>query len=151
MLLRYLYIFTESNSNILGGFVSGYVISQQYPSVRIQLGSSTTFQCHFHTEGYCSIFWIKVPPIGAPIHIANVHLKTHHMKMFGEFKNNSRIMVLLNESNFSLSFLDTELADAATYICGMRCYDLLQFGNGSRLIVEDTAGEFDYVKANHSL
>ncbi|XP_027025271.1 uncharacterized protein LOC113657542 [Tachysurus fulvidraco] len=124
----------------LCGFVSGYAILQPHSSVRIQLGSATTLHCHFHSEGYCALLWLKVPLQGAPVHIANVHSQRCDMKMFGEFRNNSRVRVILNGRNFSLSFLRTEITDVAKYICGIQCYDHIQFGNGSKLIVEETAG-----------
>ncbi|XP_060729417.1 uncharacterized protein LOC132847935 [Tachysurus vachellii] len=123
----------------LCGFVSGHVILQPRSSVRIQLGSATTMHCHFHSEGFCAVFWLKVPLQGAPVHIAYVHLQRGDMKMFGEFRNNSRITVILNGRNFSLSFSHTEITDVAKYICGIQCYDHIQFGNGSKLIVEETA------------
>lgn len=75
----------------------------------------------------------------------------HVPEMFGQFKTNPRIEVVLKETNFSLLFLSME----ATYICGAHGYEELQFGNGSELIFEDTAGEFvitmEYIKANQSL
>lgn len=76
------------------------------------------------------------------------------LEMFGQFKNNPRIKVILKKNNFSLSFLSTEPADVAMYICGAQGYEQLHFGNGSKLIFEDTAGEceitLDYIKANQS-
>ncbi|XP_026793141.1 uncharacterized protein LOC113540687 [Pangasianodon hypophthalmus] len=124
---------------ILCGFVSGFVISQPDSSVRTQPGFSTTFQCHVRAEGHYSFFWIKVPLEGASVYIANVNSLRGDVEMFGQFKNNPRIKVILNETSFSLLFLSTEPADIAVYICGAQGYEQLCFGNGSKLIVEDTA------------
>lgn len=131
--------------------MSGFVISQTYSAVRIQPGISTTLQCHIQAEGYYSFFWIKVPPEGASVYIANANPLRGDLEMFGQFKNNPRIEVSLKNTNFSLSFLSTEPTDIATYICGAQGYEQLYFGNGSKLIFENTAGELECIKASRSL
>ncbi|XP_017326674.1 uncharacterized protein LOC108267189 isoform X2 [Ictalurus punctatus] len=124
---------------ILCGFVSGFMISQPYSSVRVQPGFSTTFQCHVEAEGHYSFFWIKVPLKTALVYIATVNSLRSDVEMFGQFKNNPRINVILKKNNFTLSFLSMKSTDIATYICGAQGYEQLYFGNGSKLIVEDIA------------
>lgn len=119
------------------------MISQSHLSVRIQPGVSTTFQCLVKAEGQYLFFWIKVPLKGASVYIANINSLSGDVEMFGQFKNNPRINVILKKSNFSLAFFSTEPTDIATYLCGALGYEQLYFGNGSTLVFEDVAGEFD--------
>lgn len=112
--------------------------------MKIRAGFSTTFQCHVKAEGYYSFFWIKVPLEGASLYIANVNSLRGDVEMFGQFNNNPRIKVTLKETNFSLLVLSTDPTDIATYICGALGYEKLYFGNGSKLIIEDTTGEFEW-------
>ncbi|XP_046706888.1 uncharacterized protein LOC124386893 isoform X2 [Silurus meridionalis] len=120
-----------------GASVGGYPISQPYSSVRIQAGFSTTIQCYVEAEGHFSFFWIQVPLEGVSVFIANVNSLRGNVQIFGQFKNNSRIRVVLKKRNFSLTFLSLEPSDTATYICGGHGYDQLYFGNGTKLFVED--------------
>lgn len=119
------------------------MILQPHSSVRIQAGFPTTFQCQVQAEGHFLFFWIKVPLKGASVYIANINSLRGDVETFGQFKSNPRIKIVLEKNNFSLLFFSTEPTDIATYICGAQGYEQLYFGNGSKLIFEDTAGEFD--------
>ena len=115
---------------VKGSSSSIQTIVQEPPEKSVQPGDSVTLNCTVHTEpcvGEHSVYWFRQSEKSQP-----VFFYTHDQRC--EIANTTQG----NFYNFSVKNL--KLNDAGTYYCAVASCGAILYGNGTRLNVNDTAG-----------
>ncbi|XP_051514044.1 uncharacterized protein LOC127417816 [Myxocyprinus asiaticus] len=110
-------------------------VFQPKVSVTAPVGGSVILECYATADPVITWVWLKQIP-GQKINpIVSIFYK--EIKLRGEFVNDSRLEVKVDQNISVLILTKVTSRDAAYYHCGMQLYDELYFGSGAYLTVND--------------
>ncbi|MBN3320374.1 KVD12 protein, partial [Atractosteus spatula] len=110
-------------------------ISQPPLKYSVRLGDSVTMECYFPQDKMARWICFKQSFGQAPQNIVHSYSNSEGTVFHEEFKDKPRFTAQKSKTSFNLTLSNIEPGDIAVYYCGVIYVNLIQFGNGTFLIL----------------
>ncbi|XP_036453681.1 novel immune-type receptor 9 [Colossoma macropomum] len=103
--------------------------------VFIKEGDSITIACHYQSEMAMHFSWYKNKLGQKPELISTIYKYDVKATFYGEFRNNTRFNMVNGKGVTHMVITDLRLSDSGTYYCGSAHSNIVEFGEGTQLVV----------------
>lgn len=108
--------------------------------VFVNVGDSVNITCHYQSEMAMHYSWYKHKLGQKPKLISNFYKYDKKATFHHEFKENARFNMVNKKGVTHLEIKEIELSDSATYYCGSAHSNIVEFGEGTELVVQGNDG-----------
>lgn len=127
--------------NVVLGFTATHLNN---PPVFTKPGETVHLPCFYQSQIAMHFSWYKHEPGQNPRLISTIYKYEQNARFYHNFENNSRFSVLNENGVHQLVIRNTQISDSATYYCGSAYSNVMEFVEGTELIVEGNYN-FDYL------
>ncbi|KAG1959420.1 hypothetical protein F2P79_007152 [Pimephales promelas] len=106
------------------------------PSVFAKPGETIRLPCVYQSQIAMHFSWYKHEPGQNPRLISTIYKYDNKARFYHNFENNSRFSVLNEKGMHHLVIRNIQISDSATYYCGSAYSNVMEFVEGTELIVE---------------
>ncbi|XP_048039340.1 novel immune-type receptor 9 [Megalobrama amblycephala] len=106
------------------------------PPVFTKPGETVNLPCFYQSQIAMHFSWYKHEPGQNPRLISTIYKYDQNARFYHNFKNDSRFSVLNEKGVHQLVIRNTQISDSATYYCGSAYSNVMEFVEGTELIVE---------------
>ncbi|NP_001187023.1 novel immune-type receptor 2 precursor [Ictalurus punctatus] len=99
-------------------------------------GDSVNISCIYESDMAMHFSWYKYNLGQKPKLISNFYKYDKKATFHHEFKNNARFSMVNEKSKTNLEIKGLQLSDSATYFCGSAHSNIVEFGEGTELVVQ---------------
>ncbi|XP_058249744.1 immunoglobulin kappa light chain-like isoform X2 [Hemibagrus wyckioides] len=104
--------------------------------VFVNEGDSVNITCHYQSEMAMHFSWYKHKLGQKPKLISNFYKYDQKATFHHEFKGNARFNMVNKKGVTHLEIKEIQLSDSATYYCGSAHSNIVEFGEGTQLLVQ---------------
>ncbi|XP_067288812.1 novel immune-type receptor 9 [Pseudorasbora parva] len=105
------------------------------PPVYAKPGETINLPCSYQSQIAMHFSWYKHEPGQSPRLISTIYKYDNNARFYHNFKNNSRFSVLNEKGVHHLVIRNIQISDSATYYCGSAYSNVMEFVEGTELIV----------------
>ncbi|XP_016151325.1 uncharacterized protein [Sinocyclocheilus grahami] len=106
------------------------------PPVFVKLGETINMSCSYQSQMAMHFSWYKHKLGQNPRLISTIYKYDNKARFYHNFQNSSRFSVLNDKGVHHLVIRNIQLSDSATYYCGSAYSNVMEFVEGTELIVE---------------
>ncbi|KAK7176857.1 hypothetical protein R3I93_000947 [Phoxinus phoxinus] len=106
------------------------------PPVFAKPGETIHVPCVYQSQIAMHFSWYKHEPGQNPMLISTIYKYDRNARFYHHFENNSRFSVLNENGVHHLVIRNIQISDSATYYCGSAYSNVMEFVEGTELIVE---------------
>lgn len=114
------------------------------PPVFAKPGETINLPCVYQSQIAMHFSWYKHEHGQNPRLLSTSYKYDHNARFYYNFENNSRFSVLNEKGVHHLVIRNIQISDSATYYCGSAYSNVMEFVEGTELIVEGNYS-FDYL------
>ncbi|KAI4878211.1 hypothetical protein NFI96_012662, partial [Prochilodus magdalenae] len=103
--------------------------------VFVNEGDNITVACHYQSEMAMHFSWYKHKLGQKPELISTIYKYDSKATFHHKFKNDARFTMMNEKGITHLAITDIQLSDSATYYCGSAHSNIVEFGEGTELVV----------------
>lgn len=110
---------------------------QQYSAlVFVKEGEHVTITCRYQSEMAMHFSWYKHKLGQRPKLISTIYKYDDEARFYQEFKSGARFNMTNGKGITHLTITKVQLSDSATYYCGSAHSNIMEFGEGTELVVK---------------
>lgn len=109
---------------------------QENKIVLVKERDSVTISCLYQGDMAMHFSWYKHKVSQKPVLISSMYKYDKNIIFYNEFKNDGRFDMFMKEDTIYLNFNNVQLSDSATYYCGTAHSNIVEFAQGTELIIK---------------